>query len=76
MLQKKALTLEAMNSQTAMVLPRRNMLALINVFITNFLNGNTVNVLVQNNRVAVQVCAAVTAIASLVNTPLTCAIGQ
>jgi hypothetical protein len=76
MQQKKALTLEAMDSQMAMVLPRRNMLALINVFITNLLNNNTVTVTVQNNRVAVQVCAAVTAVASLVNTPLSCAIGQ
>ena len=76
MLQKKLLTLEAMDSQTAMVLPRRNMLALINVFITNLLNNNTVTVTVQNNKVGVQVCAAVTAIASLVNTPLSCTIGQ
>jgi hypothetical protein len=76
MLHKRALTLEAMDSQIAMVLPRRNMLALINVFITNLLNNNTITVTVQNNKVAVQVCAAVTAIASLVNTPLSCRIGQ
>jgi hypothetical protein len=76
MLHKEALTVEAMDSQTAMVLPRRNMLALVNVLITNLLNNNTITVAVQNNKVAVQVCAAVTAISSLVSTPLSCTIGQ
>ena len=55
LLEKKRLTLEAMQSQTALELPRRQMLALVNVFITNVANGLHVNVPVTNNHVAVQV---------------------
>lgn len=77
MLQKKRLTIDAIESQNAFVLPRRNMLALINVFITNVLNNLSVTVNVQNNKVAVQVCAAVQAINTIIApTTLTCTIGQ
>jgi hypothetical protein len=78
MLEKKRLTLDAIECQNAIALPRRNMLALINVIITdlNLLNNNTVTVTVQNNKVAVQVCAAVSAISQLVSVPLNCSIGQ
>src|SRR5579859_4538519 len=73
--EKKRLTLEAMQSQTALELPRRQMLALVNVFITNVANGLHVTVPVQNNRVAVQVCAAVQAINTIIApTTLTCRI--
>ena len=79
MLEKKRLTIDAIESQNAIALPRRNMLALINVLITNvsILNNNTVTVTVQNNKVAVQVCAAVNAINTIIApASLTCSIGQ
>jgi len=73
--EKKRLTLEAMQSQTALELPRRQMLALVNVFITNVANGLHVSVPVTNNHVAVQVCAAVQAINTIIApTTLTCGI--
>lgn len=74
-LEKKALSLEEIEAQTALELPDREMM-LVTVVITNLLNNNTVNVEVKNNKVAVQVCAAVTAISSLVSTPLDCDIQQ
>ena len=52
------------------------MLGPITVVITNLLNNNTATVDVKNNKVAVQVCAVVTAISSLVSTPLSCTISQ
>jgi hypothetical protein len=71
--EKKRLTAEALQSQTAFALPPRRMLALVNVFITNVANGLHVNVLVTNNRVGVQVCAAVNAINTIIApTRLTC----
>jgi hypothetical protein len=71
--EKKTLTLEAMQSQTAIELPRRRMLALVNVFIVNVLNGLHVSIPVQNNHVGVQVCAAVQAINNIIApTRLTC----
>jgi hypothetical protein len=79
MLEKKRLNVEAMEAQNAIALPRRNMLALINVLITNvsILNNNTVTVNVQNNKVAVQVCAAVNLINTIIApASLTCSIGQ
>lgn len=77
MLEKKRLTIDAIESQNAIALPRRNMLALINVVITNVLNNLSVDVRVQNNKIAVQVCAAVQAINTIIApTSLTCTIGQ
>ena len=77
MLEKKRLNVEAIESQNAIVLPRRNMLALINVVITNVLNNLSVTVNVANNKIAVQVCAAVQAINTIITpTTLTCTIGQ
>jgi len=73
---KKQLTPAALGNQVAVELPDRQMLALITVVITNLLNNLSIDVNVSNNKTAVQVCAAVTAIASLVNTPLDCAIQQ
>jgi hypothetical protein len=71
--EKKRLTAEALQSQTAFALPPRRMLALVNVFITNVANGLHVNVLVTNNRVGIQVCAAVNAINTIIApTRLTC----
>jgi hypothetical protein len=77
MLEKKRLTTEAMESQTALELPRRQMLALVNVIIRNVLNGLHVRVTVANNNVAVQVCAVVQLINAIIApTRLTCAIRQ
>lgn len=76
LLEKKTLTLNDIEAETALVLPERNMMALVTVIITNLLNGNTVNVEVKNNNVAVQVCAVVTALSTLVATPLDCDIQQ
>lgn len=76
LVEKKSLTAEAMQSQTALELPPRQMLALINVFITNVANNLSIRIPVQNNRVAVQVCAAVSALNSILLSPdrLTCAV--
>jgi len=62
MLQKRRLESGDIESQIALELPKRDMLALVNVFITNVLNNLTVSIPVQNNNVAVQVCAVVAAL--------------
>src|SRR5256885_14788595 len=76
LVEKKHLTAEVMRSQTALQLPPLQMLALINVFITNVANNLRIRIPVQNNRVAVQVCAAVSALNSILVSPdrLTCMI--
>jgi hypothetical protein len=76
LLEKKRLTLDELDAQTALELPEREMMALVTVIITNLLNNLTVDVDVKNNNVAVQVCAVVTALSSLVSTPLSCEIQQ
>lgn len=77
MLEKRRLTAEAIELQTAVELPRRQMLALVNVVIRNVLNGLHVRITVANNNVAVQVCAAVQLINTIIApTKLTCAIRQ
>jgi len=53
-IEKPVLALEEIESQTALELPERDMLALINVFL---LNGVNVFIPIRNNDVAVQVCA-------------------
>jgi len=74
---KKLLTLDELESQTALELPDRELMALVNVFITNVLNNLSVSIPVQNNHVAVQVCAAVQAINTIIApTSLTCTVGQ
>ena len=83
-LEKKTLTLADIDAQSALELPPRETLALVNVVVTNVLNNLTISIPIQNNHVAVQVCAAVTALNDiLVNTAtgaptamLTCAINQ
>jgi hypothetical protein len=75
--EKQRLAVADIESQVAMELPKRDMLALVNVFITNVLNGLTVSIPVQNNNVAVQVCAVVQALNTiLVGESLTCAVQQ
>jgi hypothetical protein len=76
LLEKKRLTLEELEAQTALELPEREMMALVTVIITNLLNNLSIEVDVRNNNVAVQVCAVVTALSSLVATPLDCDIQQ
>ena len=76
LVERKSITAEVMQSQTALQLPPRQMLALLNVFITNVANNLSIRIPVQNNRVAVQVCAAVSALNSILVSPdrLTCAV--
>jgi hypothetical protein len=76
LLEKKRLTLDELDAQTALELPEREMMALVTVVITNLLNNLSIDVDVKNNNVAVQVCAVVTALSSLVSTPLSCEIAQ
>jgi hypothetical protein len=71
---KNTLTFEDIEAQTALELPDRNMLALVNVVIFNVLNGLSISIPVQNNHVGVQVCAVVDALTTIL-TPgetLTC----
>lgn len=72
LLEKKRLSLEEMEAQTALELPNRDLLALINVFIVNTLNNLTVSIPVKNNNVAVQICAVVNILNTNVGTALTC----
>jgi hypothetical protein len=75
--EKKTLTLADIDAQTTVELPSRETLALVTVVITNLLNNNTVTVNVNNNRVAVQVCALVNLINTIIQpTTLTCTINQ
>lgn len=74
--EKKVLTLDELEAQSALELPDREELALINVFITNVLNHLTVNVVVKNNKVAVQICAIVSLLNQVFATNLACTIVQ
>jgi hypothetical protein len=77
MLQKQRLAIGEIESQIALELPKRDMLALITVVVTNLLNNLHVEVDVRNNNVAVQVCAVVQALNTiLVGQTLTCEIEQ
>jgi hypothetical protein len=74
---KKVLTANTLDSQHALELPNREMLGLVTVVIANVLNHLTVDVDVNNNKVGIEVCAAVNAINTiLVGETLTCTIGQ
>ena len=57
MVEKKALSIEAIESQAVLELPDREMM-LVTIVITNLLNNNMIEVDVSNNKVALQVCAA------------------
>ncbi len=50
--EKKPLGVEEIEAQTALELPDREMMALVNVTITNVLNNNTVNVDIAANACA------------------------
>jgi len=73
--EKRALSIEELEAQTALELPDRELM-LITVVITNVLNNLSVSVDVKNNNVAVQVCAAVNLINTIISEQLTCAIRQ
>jgi hypothetical protein len=59
--EKKAITLAELDAHSAFELPNREML-LVTVVITNLLNNLSISIPIQNNQVAVQVCAIVEAI--------------
>ena len=73
---KKQLSMAELDSQAAFQLPAREMLSLVTVVITNVLNHLSVDVDVSSNQVAVQVCAAVSAINTIISEQLTCTISQ
>jgi hypothetical protein len=75
LLEKQRLSLEELEDQVALELPSRDMM-LVTIVITNLLNNLSVDVDVKNNKVAVQVCAVVTALNAAVGTSLTCDIQQ
>ena len=75
--EKMQIRLTDIDDQVAIELPARETLALVNVIVTNLLNNLTVSIPVQNNKVAVQVCAAVQLINSIIApSNLTCSVGQ
>jgi hypothetical protein len=75
--EKQALSLEDLEGQYVMELPDREMLGLVTVVITNVLNNLSIDVTVRNNRIAVQVCAFVEALNTiLAGQSLTCTIQQ
>lgn len=74
---KKMLTMAEIEAQSVLELPERRMLGLITVIIADVANNLSISVDVRNNNVAVQVCAVVNAINTiLVGQQLTCTIRQ
>lgn len=73
---KNVMTLDRLNSETAVELPNREML-LVTIVVTNVLNNLSIDIPIRNNNVAVQVCAAVEVISTqLLGDTLTCDIQQ
>jgi len=70
--QKKRLSFDEIDAQTALELPQRRMLSLVTI--TNVLNHLSVTVTVKNNNVAVQVCAIIDVLNANIGTQLTCTI--
>jgi hypothetical protein len=77
LLEKKALSLEEIEAQSALELPDREMM-LVTVVITNVLNNLSIDVDVRNNKIAVQVCAIVELLNTILDggNELTCTIEQ
>jgi hypothetical protein len=77
LLEKQTLSMEELEDQAALELPNRDMM-LVTVIITNLLNNLSIDVDVRNNKVAVQVCAVVNLLSTILPTgnTLTCEIGQ
>ena len=74
--EKLELSSADIDGQVAFELPERETLSLVTVVITNLLNHNSVDIQVTSNKVAVQVCAAVSAINTLGGISLSCQIRQ
>jgi len=74
-LEKKRLSLDQLEAQTALELPDRELM-LVTVVITNLLNGLSVDVDVKNVNIAAQVCAVVNLLNTQIATSLTCDIQQ
>ncbi len=79
LLEKKALSLDVLEAQTALELPDREMMQIV-VIIGDVLSDNTIRIPVRNNNIAVQVCALIDVINLIVgpNTegPLDCRVRQ
>ena len=74
--EKVRLSSEEIDAQSALELPDREMM-LVTIVITNLLNNLSVEVDVRNNNVAVQVCAAVQLINTIISpTTLVCEVTQ
>jgi hypothetical protein len=76
MMESPALTIEELDSELAVELPDREMLALVVIRNVSIASNNNLWVNVKNNNVAVQVCALVNAIDLLTFNKLTCTIKQ
>jgi hypothetical protein len=75
--EKKSLSYADLEAQTALELPDREMMALVNVVITNLLTGAEIlNIDVKNNNIAVQVCAVVVALGTALGTPFSCEVAE
>ena len=76
-IEKKQLSFEDIEAQTALELPDRETM-LVTVVITNLLNNLSISIPVQNNNVAVQVCAVISVLGTILLPPedLTCDIQQ
>jgi hypothetical protein len=77
LLEKERLTLDELEAQAALELPNRDMM-LVTVIINNVLNNLSIDVDVRNVNVAVQVCAVVNLINTIIapDAALTCTITQ
>jgi hypothetical protein len=79
LLEKKALSLDVLEAQTALELPDREMMQIV-VIIGDVLSDNVIKIDVRNNNIAVQVCALIDVINLIVgpNTegPLECKVRQ
>ena len=77
LLEKTPISLDELEAQAALELPNRDMM-LVTVIINNVLNNLSIDVDVRNVNVAVQVCAVVNAINTIIapDASLTCTIQQ
>jgi hypothetical protein len=73
--EKRTLTLTDLDAEAGFVLPARETM-LVTIVITRLIDDVSINVEVKNNNVAVQICAVVSAVASFLNTPLSCEVQQ
>jgi hypothetical protein len=65
LLEKQTLSMEELEDQAALELPNRDMM-LVTVVITNLLNNLSIDVDVRNNKIAVQVCAVVALLTTII----------